>query len=61
VRGFHFLILLSHFICLAAKKLNKIQIYTGMYEYIIKNLLYTITSYEEHVAEKSLKATSTAE
>jgi len=37
---------------LAAKKLDKMQIYTEMYEYKIKNVLYKINSYEEHMAEK---------
>jgi len=45
----------SHFICLTAKKLDKIQVYTEVYEYVIKNVLYKICSYQKHMAEKSFE------
>jgi len=41
---------------LAAKNLDKIQIFTEMYEYKIKNVLYKISGYEEHMAEKSFES-----
>jgi len=44
------------FISLGAKTLDKIQIYTAMYEYKIKNVLYKSSSYEEHMAEKSFES-----
>jgi len=43
-------------------KLDKIQIYTEMYEYKIKNVLFKISSYAVRMAEiRVLKATITAE
>jgi len=57
----YFAYLYSRVISLAAKKLDYIQIYTEMYEHKIKNVLYKISSYKEHMAENVLKATSTTE
>jgi len=48
-----YLVIYSHSICLAAKNLDEIQIYTEMYKYKITIVLYKISSYEEHMAEKS--------
>jgi hypothetical protein len=44
------------FICLAARKLDKIQIYTKVYGYKIKNVLNKISNYEERVAEKNVES-----
>jgi hypothetical protein len=45
-----------HFICLAARKLARIQMYTKVYGYKIKNALYEISNYEERMAEKSFES-----
>jgi len=50
----------SYFISLTAKKLDKIQICTEMYENKIKNVLFKISSYEEHMAQKSFKSGTVA-
>jgi len=39
----------SYNICLAAAKLDKIQMHTEMYEFTIKHVLYKIISYGEHM------------